>query len=103
MAQHYAYEDPDRGALKQGDVLERSPDLLQVLQEVHPHYARHEQYRYFIVITQTCDLVRRRADPPKSRYITIAAVRPIEEVLRREAHDLQDPWQRDVGAVSTTA
>jgi hypothetical protein len=101
VAQHYAYSDPDRAVLKQGDVLERTDELVKVLEDVHPHYARHPEYRYFMVVTQTCDLVR-RAGSPKSRYITLAAVRPIEEVLRRTAAELQDDWQRETRVISAS-
>lgn len=103
MAQHYVYNDPDRTVLKQGDVLERNAELLAVLEQVHPHYARHADYRYFMVVTQTCDLVRRAGNPPKSRYITLAAIRPIEEVLRRSAAELQDDWQRETRVISSSA
>jgi hypothetical protein len=103
MAQHYSYQDPDRTALKQGDVLQRTEELVTLLDSVHPHYGQHEQYQYFMVLTQTCDLVRRSGALPKSRYITLAAVRPIEEVLRRTAAELQEGWQRETSVISASA
>lgn len=48
--------------------------------EVHPHFD-HEKYTAFLVLTQTCDLVRRNNQPCKSRYINLAAVRPLRDVL----------------------
>src|ERR1700679_1779586 len=72
---HYIYTDaPDAASLNQGDVLTRTPELDAVLTEYHPHYARHPSYRYFLVLTQSCDLVRRKGVPPDARYISIGAV-----------------------------
>jgi hypothetical protein len=103
MAAHFVYEEtPDKGALWQGDVLERTADLLAVLTEFHPHYSTQEDYKYFMVLTQGCDLVRRGSAPPKSPYVTIAAARPVEEVLRREAVGYQDPWQVTTRVIGDT-
>jgi len=101
MAQHYVYADPDRDTLKQGDVLDRTKELTAILQEYHPHYGAHKDYRYFLVLTQTCDLFRRGGELPKARYITLAAVRPVEDALRQEAVRLQSDWQREVGVIGS--
>jgi hypothetical protein len=93
MGMHFVYDDCDRACLYQGDVLRRSDKLLDLLGRVHPHYASHPSYKYFLVLTQSCDLVRRNGDPPSSPYITIAAVRPVEEAIRREAKAHQEWWQ----------
>lgn len=84
---HFTYDDSfDKEALQQGDVLERTSDLEAILQEVHPHYYSSSSYKHFIVLTQTCDLVPRYGGERKckSRYITIAAVRPLKLVVERE-------------------
>ena len=80
---HFTYSDqPDMKSLRQGDVLKRTPELLDVLREVHPHYA-DEKYTYFQVLTQSCDLVRRDGALCKSRYISLAAVRSVDVVIQR--------------------
>jgi len=73
---HFTYnEGADKEKLKQGDVLRKTARLQEILEEVHPHY-NCEEYKYFQVLTQSCDLVRRDQDGScNSRYITLAAVR----------------------------
>lgn len=81
---HFTYGDPpDSGVLQQGDVLEKTAKLKDVLREVHPHYFRKSDYSHFMVLTQTCDLVRRGKSGCKAPYITICAVRPLAEALGR--------------------
>jgi hypothetical protein len=96
---HYIYDTLDPNGLCQGDVLRRTPGLTEVLSKIHPHYGSHTSYRYFLVLTQTCDLVRRDGKPPSSAYITLAAVRPIEDALRREARKYQDWWQEPLRVI----
>lgn len=81
---HFTYIEPE-GDLKQGDIIKRTPDIDAVLEDVHPHYFRKSENKYFIVLTQSCDLVRGRDfDPCKSRYISIAPVRTLDYILQRE-------------------
>ena len=63
--------------------MRRTPALEQVLRTVHPHYHGKPDYPYFIVLTQSCDLVRRDGTNCASRYITIAAVRPLQLAVER--------------------
>lgn len=87
---HFTYEpELDTLSLKQGDVLKKTPELLELIKKIHPHYAE-EDYLYFQVITQTCDLVRRNGDLCKSRYITIAAVRSLDLVIKRVIDEFKD-------------
>ena len=82
MERHFTYvKDLDRLNLRQGDVLSKTNGLLELIKEVHPHYARDE-YTHFQVLTQSCDLVRRGKDC-KSRYISLAAVRGLDVVIER--------------------
>lgn len=80
---HFTYRECDAGNifLKQGDILQKTPELLGLLQEVHPHYTNPE-YKYFQVVTQSCDLVRKNYTC-KSRYITLAAVRTLDDMIDR--------------------
>lgn len=99
MPTHYVYDDPDKAQLAQGDVLQRTDALVELLNQYHPHYAEHPDYKYFVVLTQSCDLVRRGDKPPKCPYITIAAARTIEETLLREAAKSQSEWQRQAKVI----
>src|SRR6266480_4268170 len=90
---HFTYEDDaktERGALRQGDLLRRTERINQLLQTVHPHYFSKPDYRFLEVLTQSCDLERRDGEC-STRYITLAAVRPLSLVLQREI----DGYRRD--------
>ena len=82
---HFTYQTPlSEAALMQGDVLERTPALDALLREVHPHYHEHPKNLYFLVLTQTCDLVPRSASAAcKAPYIAIAPVRSLDLVVER--------------------
>ncbi len=82
---HFTYNKLDPTSLHQGDVIRRTEAVEGILQNVHPHYFNKMDYRYFIILTQSCDLIRREKGRCPSRYITIAAVRPVELALEREA------------------
>lgn len=82
---HFTYTAPEEGTLRQGDILINSGDLYEVIKEIHPHYSL-DQYKYFQVLTQSCDLVRRVSNSEekcKARYITLAAVRTLDDVIKR--------------------
>lgn len=81
---HFTYASPDSTNLEQGDLLRRTPEIDSLLETVHPHYHQKTDYRYLLVLTQTCDLVRRAGEVCKTRYISLAAVRPLEVVIGRE-------------------
>lgn len=98
MPAHYVYREPNKSTLNQGDLLQKTSALIAHLLQYHAYYANHADYKYFMVLTQTCDLVQRDG-VCGSPYITIAAVRPLEEVLRREAAKYQADWQRDAGVI----
>jgi hypothetical protein len=74
----------DTSSLEQGDVVKKTTDVVALLTEYHPHYAKHAHNHSFIVLTQSCDLVRRSGGECKSVYITLAPVRPLRVVLERE-------------------
>lgn len=81
---HFTYSKPEKDSdLSQGDILEKTDELKNILAQVHPHYLKND-YTHFIVLTQTCDLVRRDGNDCSSRYIVLAAIRPIETVIERE-------------------
>lgn len=69
--------------LEQGDILKKSDELQSLLAKYHPYYADHEDNKFFAVLTQSCDLVP-RAGGCNARYISLAPVRPLKVVLKRE-------------------
>ena len=80
---HFTYNPTiDSNALKQGDILEKNAGIRSIIETVHPYFLK-EDYRYFIVLTQTCDLVKRDQGRCSAEYITIAAVRPFDLLFDR--------------------
>lgn len=81
---HFTYSPSlDNNYLKQGDILEKTRELDELLHEVHPHYTNSD-YTHFQVLTQSCDLVRRGSKKRcSSRYISLAAVRGLDTVISR--------------------
>ena len=99
---HFTYaENPDLTSLMQGDVLRRTPEIDDILKEVHPHFFSNNKNLYFMVLTQSCDLVLRTGNGCKSPYITIAPVRSLDEVLNRQVEVLSTPdLQSDLPVIS---
>ena len=89
----FTYCEPD-GDLKQGDILKRIPEIDELMKKVHPHFSE-SYYTHFMIITQSCDLVQREKGQSstkecKSRYITLAPIRLLEDILLRELNNFQD-------------
>lgn len=83
MPSHFTYAEFEPGSdLEQGDILQPTVALREVLGEVHRHFL-DTKYIGFLVTSQTCDLVRGRGDPCSSRYINLAVVRRLASVLPR--------------------
>jgi hypothetical protein len=76
-------EDPPGELLEQGDVLKTSDALAGLLEKYHPYYANHPDNRFYVVLTQSCDLVPREGGCA-ARYISLAPVRPLTLILHRE-------------------
>jgi len=87
---HWTYQacNPE-GDLQQGDILAPTEALGAILGGVHPHF-RDAKYLAFTVSTQTCDLVRHKGEP-KARYISIAVVRALQDVLVRQLECVIEP------------
>ena len=80
---HFTYKaDADRKSLCQGDVLNITEELAEVLRNVHPYFL-NGQYRYFMVLSQSCDLVRRDGKNCKTPYITLAAIRSYDSFVEK--------------------
>lgn len=85
---HFTYVAPQASeSLEQGDILEKNDEIKDLISKVHPHYLK-EDYTHFILLTQSCDIVRSR-NRLKARYLTLAAVRPLSLVLAREVEKEQ--------------
>jgi putative ubiquitin-RnfH superfamily antitoxin RatB of RatAB toxin-antitoxin module len=98
---HFTYDAQPRPDLLQGDLIRRTDAVDEILKAVHPHYFQSPNYRYFLVLTQSCDLVRRDGNPCNGRYISIAAVRPLQKVVEREMQKLQhDDIEKQLGFCS---
>jgi hypothetical protein len=80
---HFTYCDPDYSLLRQGDILKKSEDISTILGKVHPYFIK-DDCKYFMVLTQSCDLERRDGKPCKAPYITIAAVKPLDLLIKNE-------------------
>lgn len=80
---HFTYKNvPDFSSLCQGDVLEKTDELVEILKDVHPYFA-NDDYKYYMVLSQSCDLVRREGAKCKTPYITLAVVREYSDFLER--------------------
>ena len=81
---HFTYkENPSGEHLCQGDILTKTDQLNGVLKKYFSHYVKSE-YTHFIVLTQSCDLVKRGSENKcNSRYITLAAVRSLYTATNR--------------------
>lgn len=87
---HWTYQTCDADSdLQQGDILAPTDALGAVLREVHPHFC-NAKYLAFTVSTQTCDLVRHKGEA-KAKYISIAVVRALQDVLIRQLECVIDP------------
>ena len=101
---HFTYTDKadvDYETLKQGDILQKNEEIKSIIAEIHPHYLKHD-YKYFIVLTQSCDLVRRNGLPCKASYISLAAVRPFDLLLKREIEKYQSTDIEKKGKICKT-
>lgn len=92
---HFTYKkEIDRNNLCQGDLLEITDELKDVLREVHPYFL-NDQYKYFMVLTQSCDLVRRSAGMCKTPYITLAAVKSFDSFIENKF--INDKYAEKIG------
>lgn len=101
---HFAYtENIDKESLKQGDIIAKTEEIRGLLSDVHKHYL-DDKYLYFIVLTQSCDLVLRDGIKCKTSYITLAAVRSLDEVIQREISKYQATLlERKVNIVNSSS
>jgi hypothetical protein len=70
----------DKSNLSQGDVIAKSDAVIHRIGQAHQYYADAPDYTHFMVLTQSCDLVKRQGDF-KAPYITIAAAKPFSGTI----------------------
>jgi hypothetical protein len=90
---HFTYCHPKGKDLLQGDVIGKNAEIEEILKKEHPLYFG-ETVSHFIILTQSCDLVRRDDKPCNAKYITLAVVRPLRWVLGRELEKYQDEFDK---------
>lgn len=79
---HFTYaEQPDVTQLKQGDVVAKTDAIAALLDEHYPYWVQNEDYTHLMVLTQTCDLIRRDGKPCRAQHISVAAVKPVEKAI----------------------
>jgi len=92
---HWSYSDNPNGDLAQGDIILPTDALRKSLNVAH-NWFNDSKYFGFVVISQTCDLVRRDGKPCKTPYIEIAVVRPFRAyllaLLRQQFHCIGDRY-----------
>lgn len=84
---HFTYCDKHDTSLRQGDIIKKDDNVISALRTIHPHYLK-EDYTHFIILTQSCDLAL-RSGRCSSRYISLAAIRPLSIALEREISKYQ--------------
>jgi hypothetical protein len=78
------YKISPNATLEQGDLIPREAKVVQeVVAKYHEYHVKHVENEMFAVLTQSCDLYR-RGERCKARYIALAPVRSLKNVLEHE-------------------
>ena len=75
-----APEKLDTATLAQGDVIARTPEVVERIKQAHQYYAEAPNYTHFVILTQSGYLVKRRNEF-KAPYITLAAAKPFKKTI----------------------
>ncbi len=70
--------------------------MADVLRQAHAYYADSDSYTHFVVITQSCDLVRRRGKKINAPYITVAATKQFEKSFTDQFRSHLRPLKKTV-------
>jgi len=81
---HFTYANPE-GDLQQGDVISRRDIPSDIVTEFHGSFPDASQY--FVILTQSCDLVRRPR--PKAEFVSLAPTIPLSEILEERVAESQ--------------
>ncbi len=80
---HWTYEILDDDSdLRQGDILEPTEEMSNLFKKFLPYFT-HEKYLGFLILTQSCDMVRRkdRGNKCNASHISLSAIRSLQEVI----------------------
>lgn len=78
MPSHWTYDHFEATAdLAQGDIVEPSPEIREILSYIHPHFL-DPKYVSFMVLSQSCDLVRRSGY--RGQPINLCVVRELSSI-----------------------
>jgi hypothetical protein len=68
--------------LYQGDILDTTQELLDLFQKVYPYFT-NSRYRGFLVLTHSCDLVRRQEEKNRcsATHICLCVIRSLPDVI----------------------
>jgi hypothetical protein len=86
----FLYKEPlDDKQLYQGDILKGSEELKRLFLEFYPGFPGIE-CGYFMILTQSCDLVVRDGKDCSAPYLNLAAVCDFDDVLEQEMSKYQN-------------
>lgn len=86
---HWTYEKFEKDSdLHQGDLLEPNEALLDLFKDVHPYFAQ-EKYRGFLILTQSCDMVRRQNKGGQcgATHINLSVIRSLRDIISDSLKD----------------
>jgi hypothetical protein len=102
---HFQYEGANGyqdDQLFQGDILQCTGALEDVLETLYPYAHQNPQkYPFFVVLTQSCDLVADDRRYRKAEHITLCAARSIQIFLEHEVSRMQTPVLKELGICLT--
>ena len=80
--EYFLYQDnpPEKEDLQQGDIIENNEKINSIIKQIYPRISDLE-YNSLLVITQSCDLVRRDGKICKSKYINLVPIQPLEHIF----------------------
>jgi len=96
MSYNIYCKPPESELLGQGDVLD-AEKLRESLKGHQDYYAENQHFRYFMILTQTCDLARGGVD-----FVFLSAVRKLSDAFKynqietNKARDKQKNFVRDL-------
>lgn len=77
---HWTYEKiVSELDLQQGNILDATDNIRGLCKRIHPYFC-DQKFLGFMVITQSCDLVRRKGKC-NAQYINLAVIRSIDDIL----------------------
>lgn len=78
----YTHINNSEEDLQQGDIIIPNNVFYSELEKIHPYFC-NKKYLGFIILTQSCDLVRRNEEQCSSDYICLGVIRDLESLLPR--------------------